>query len=139
MNDQASGIDERKAIVRRVEDTRFEYRGDFEKRVFFAPGAGSDFVRFTMYRAKPGLKSDLHTNPGDDACYIIQGEMIVEVDGEKLHVKEGDAFILRGGVPHQAELIGDKDLILISAHCEFCPLFQEWNAKQPNPQVHIGA
>lgn len=126
------------AIVRRVEDTRFDHRGEIEKRVFFAPGAGSDFVRFTMYRAKPGLKSDLHTNPGDDACYVIQGEMVVHVEGDSLRVRAGDAFILRRGVPHWAEVVGEEDLILISAHCEFCPLFREWNARQPVPQRHVG-
>jgi len=127
------------AIIRRVEDTKFEYRGEIEKRVFFAPGEGSDLLRFTMYRAKPGLESDLHTNPGDDASYVIQGELEVEVDGELIHVKAGDSFILRKGVPHKATVVGTEDLILISAHCEFCPLFQTWNESQDDPQVHIGA
>lgn len=128
---------DRRVVIRRVADTKAETRGQIEKRIFFSPGNGSDYVRFSMYRAKPGLESDLHTNPGDDCTYIIQGEIILEADGETFHLKEGDAFILRQGVPHKAKVVGTQDLILIASHCEFCPLFQEWNQKQPKPQPMI--
>lgn len=137
MADGSAKIDDRKVIVRRVEDTKPDTRGEFEKRIFFSPMGGADNVRFSMYRAKPGLKSDFHTNPGDDCSYIIQGEMILEAEGQTFHIKEGDALILRQGVMHRATVIGDKDLILIASHCEFCPLFQDWNAKQATPQKMI--
>jgi quercetin dioxygenase-like cupin family protein len=129
--------DTRKFIVRRVEDTKPETRGEIEKRIFFSPGEGSDHVRFTMYRAKPGLESDLHTNPGDDASYIIQGELILEAEGRTYNLKAGDAFILRQGVAHKAKVVGKEDLILLASHCEFCPLFQDWNRKQAKPQPMI--
>lgn len=132
-----SGTDNRKVIVRRVADTKSETRGQIEKRIFFSPGKGADNVRFSMYRAKPGLESDLHTNPGDDCSYIIQGEMILEAEGETHHLKPGDALILRQGVAHKAKVIGTDDLILIASHCEFCSLFQEWNQKQSKPQKMI--
>jgi quercetin dioxygenase-like cupin family protein len=134
----AEGMDNgARVIVRRVSDTKSDNRGEIEKRIFFSPGAGSDFVRFSMYRAKPGLASDLHTNPGDDCSYIIQGEILLEADGMTWHLKEGDAFILRRNVPHKATVIGNQDLILIASHCEFCPVFQDWNAKQAKPQEMI--
>jgi quercetin dioxygenase-like cupin family protein len=132
-----TGIDDRKVIVRRVADTKSETRGQIEKRIFFSPGKGADNVRFSMYRAKPGLESDLHTNPGDDCSYIIQGEMILEAEGRSYHLKPGDALILRQGVAHKAKIIGTDDLILIASHCEFCSLFQEWNARQSKPQKMV--
>ena len=121
-------------IIRRVEDTEPDTRGQFEKRVFFSPGKGSDFVRFTMYRAKPGQSSDLHVNPGDDCTYVLQGHIRLEADGKVWDVHTGDAFIIRRGIAHKATLMGEEELILITAHCEFCSLFQEWDAKQPVPQ-----
>jgi quercetin dioxygenase-like cupin family protein len=126
--------DDGNVIVRRVEDTVPETRGEIEKRVFFTPGQGADHVRFTMYRAKPGLKSDLHVNPGDDCSYIIQGRLILHSAGKTWELKAGDAFIIRRAEPHKAEVVGDEDLILIASHCEFCPLFQAWDAQQAVPQ-----
>jgi len=102
------------AIVRRVADTRSETRGRIEKRIFFSPGKGAD------------------------CSYIIQGEMILEAEGETHHLNPGDALILRQGGAHKAKVIGTDDPILIASHCEFCSLFQEWNHKQAKPQKTTG-
>lgn len=121
---------ERKAIVKRVEDTRVDARGDVEKRVFFTPGKGSQCVRFSYYCGKPGTESDLHTNKGDDCTYIMQGELKVEAGGETYHLKPGDAFYMPSDLPHKATIMGDKDLQIITAHCDMCPLYMEWEEKE---------
>jgi quercetin dioxygenase-like cupin family protein len=121
---------ERKAIVRRVEDTKEESRGDVEKRVFFTPGKGSECVRFSYYRAKPGIESDLHTNKGDDCTYIMQGAMKIEAGGETYHVKEGDAFYMPSDLPHKATIVGDQEFRIITAHCDMCALYMEKEEKE---------
>ncbi len=119
----------RKVVVRRVEEIREEARGDVEKRVFFTPGKGSQCVRFSYYRAKPGTESDLHTNKGDDCTYILRGEMKLEAGGETIHLKPGDALYIPSDLPHKATIVGDEELEIITAHCDLCPLYMEYEEK----------
>ncbi len=121
---------ERKPLVRRLEDTKVERRGAVEKRVFFAPGKGSECVRFSYYCGKPGTESDLHTNKGDDCSYILQGEIKIEAGDETYFLREGDVFYMPSDLPHKASIIGDKEIKIITAHCDFCPLYMEKEKKE---------
>jgi len=120
----------RKILIRRLKDTKVEGRGDVEKRVFFTPGKGSECVRFSYYCGKPGTQSDLHTNKGDDCTYIMQGEMKIEAAGETYFAKEGDAFYMPTDLPHKATITGKKELQIITAHCDMCPLYMEKEEKE---------
>ena len=115
----------RRALIVRLEDTRGEYRGDVEKRVFFTPGKGSECIRFSCYTGKPGTQSDLHTNKGDDCTYVLQGELKIEAAGEIYIIGPGDAFYMPSDLPHKATILGNEDLRIITAHCDMCPLYME--------------
>lgn len=114
---------ERKILIKRLEDTEVESRGEVEKRVFFAPGKGSECVRFSYYCGKPGTESDLHTNLGDDCTYILQGELKIEAGGETNFLKVGDTLYMPSNLLHKATIVGDKEMKIITAHCDSCPLY----------------
>lgn len=115
-----------KVLVRGEEDGEISGRGDITKVVVFSPSVtGNPFMRFSLYRAKPGLTSDLHFNEGDDIFYMIQGEMDLECDGEVFHVRAGQFASVKPAALHKARVVGDQEMVLISAHGDECPLLHE--------------
>ena len=48
-----------------------------------------------------GKPTPLHLHPGDDeVLYVLEGEILVHVDGEEHRVGEGGVFVAPRGVPH---------------------------------------
>jgi quercetin dioxygenase-like cupin family protein len=48
-----------------------------------------------------GKPTPLHVHPGDDeVLYVLEGEILVHVDGQEHHVGEGGVFVAPRGVPH---------------------------------------
>jgi len=56
----------------------------------------------------PNSRTDFHVNQTDEFFYQLEGNMFLRVINEKgrveeIHVKEGDIFLLPGGVPHSPQ------------------------------------
>lgn len=65
----------------------------------------------------PGASGILHTHPGDEAYYIIDGATGVAPDGKPIVFEPGVAKINARGVPHGAFTVtGDKTLKLLTVH-----------------------
>lgn len=48
-----------------------------------------------------GKPTPLHVHPGDDeVLYVLEGEILVHVDGQEHRVGEGGVFVAPRGVPH---------------------------------------
>jgi quercetin dioxygenase-like cupin family protein len=48
-----------------------------------------------------GKPTPLHVHPGDDeVLYVLEGEVLVHVDGQEHRVGEGGVFVAPRGVPH---------------------------------------
>ena len=48
-----------------------------------------------------GKPTPLHVHPGDDeVLYVLEGELLVHVDGQEHRVAQGGVFVAPRGVPH---------------------------------------
>jgi quercetin dioxygenase-like cupin family protein len=52
------------------------------------------------HRSVGGKSTPLHTHPEDEAIYVLEGELLVHIDGEEHRVAQGGLFVAPRGVPH---------------------------------------
>jgi quercetin dioxygenase-like cupin family protein len=54
----------------------------------------------------PGYVAPMHTHPGEEIIYVIEGTLEYEIGGKKSKVKAGDVLFVPAGIPHTATNIG---------------------------------
>jgi quercetin dioxygenase-like cupin family protein len=65
------------------------------------------------HRCVGGKSTPLHTHPEDEAIYVLEGELLVHIDGEEHRVGKGGFFVAPRGVPH-AMLVTSETAHLLS-------------------------
>ena len=71
----------------------------------------------SIIEVPPGASGVLHTHPGEEAYYVIEGASILRPDGTPLTLEPGLAKINVRDVPHGAFTVtGDKTLKLLTVH-----------------------
>lgn len=66
-----------------------------------APGEWSDDAFSLCEIQLPrGRATGLHTDSSHETFYVLEGELLFHVDGEKRHASAGDTVGIRRGVPH---------------------------------------
>lgn len=64
--------------------------------------AGREVVQ-AVAEIQPGAESGRHTHPGDEAGYIIDGTVTIEIQGKPAMTKKaGEGFIIPAGTVHNA-------------------------------------
>ena len=54
-----------------------------------------------------GVAAGRHTHPGEEVGYILQGTVVVEIDGQPpVKLKAGDPFLIPAGRIHDARNVG---------------------------------
>ena len=49
----------------------------------------------------PGVRVGKHTHPGEEVAYILEGTLVLEVEGKgRGNLKAGDVFFVEAGRPH---------------------------------------
>jgi quercetin dioxygenase-like cupin family protein len=70
------------------------------------PGTGREGVT-TVAEIPPGVTSARHSHPGEDFGYLIEGTIVLYVDGKPPQtVKAGETFFTERGQIHNARNIG---------------------------------
>ena len=70
------------------------------------PGTGREGVT-TVAEIPPGVTSARHSHPGEDFGYLIEGTIVLYVDGKAPQtVKAGETFFTERGQIHNARNIG---------------------------------
>jgi quercetin dioxygenase-like cupin family protein len=55
----------------------------------------------------PGAAAGKHTHPGEELGYILEGTLLLEVDGRPpVTLKAGDVFFVEAGKPHDGKNTG---------------------------------
>jgi quercetin dioxygenase-like cupin family protein len=63
----------------------------------------------------PNSSLGRHTHPGVDTGYVLEGELVLLVDGKpEQRLKAGHSYQNPAGVPHDARNIGDKPVRLFT-------------------------
>jgi quercetin dioxygenase-like cupin family protein len=56
---------------------------------------------------QPGVASGRHTHPGEEAGYVLEGQVEVTMDGKPaVIVKAGETFFIPAGVVHEGKNVG---------------------------------
>jgi len=64
-----------------------------------------------------GVSSARHSHPGDDFGYVIDGTIVLQVDGKPpLTVKAGEAFFTARGHVHNARNIGSRPARVVDTY-----------------------
>ena len=78
-------------------------RTDLQRHDLSAPGREVIQVRVDF---DPGYVAPMHTHPGEEIIYVIEGTLEYEIGGKKTTVKAGDVLFVPAGTPHTAKNIG---------------------------------
>ena len=78
-------------------------RTDLQRHDLSAPGREVIQVRVDF---DPGYVAPMHTHPGEEIVYVIEGTLEYEIGGKKSSVKAGDVLFVPAGTPHTATNIG---------------------------------
>ncbi len=81
-------------------------RTDLQRHDLSAPGREVIQVRVDF---DPGYVAPMHTHPGEEIIYVIEGTLEYEIGGKKSRVKAGDVLFVPSGTPHTATNIGSDN------------------------------
>ena len=58
-----------------------------------------------------------HTHPGEESSYVIEGTLVLEVDGKPpLTLKAGEVFFIPAGVVHAAKNVGKTQAKVLATY-----------------------
>ena len=82
-------------------------RIDLQRHDLSAPGRE---VVQTIVELAPGVRSSMHTHPGEEIVYVLEGAPLeYEVAGRpKVTLKPGDVLFIPAGTPHAARNVGNR-------------------------------
>ena len=81
-------------------------RTDLQRHDLSAPGREVIQVRVDF---DPGYVTPMHTHPGEEIIYVIEGTLEYEIGGKKSKVKAGDVLFVPAGTPYTATNIGSDN------------------------------
>jgi quercetin dioxygenase-like cupin family protein len=81
-------------------------RTDLQRHDLSAPGREVIQVRVDF---DPGYVAPMHTHPGEEIIYVIEGTLEYEIGGKKSRVKAGDVLFVPAETPHTATNIGSDN------------------------------
>ncbi len=91
---------------------------------------GGAFMLFEI-RMEQGKRTPLHTHPdSDETMYLLEGEILVHMDGREHHVVEGGLAVAPRGVPH-AFLVVSEVARMLCLHTPGCCQAFYWDASEP--------
>ncbi len=62
-----------------------------------------------------GHSRDFHTHDIDECYVVLEGELVVEIEGEaSTHVAKGDAYVVRAGTKHRPLALPHASILLIT-------------------------
>lgn len=75
--------------------------------------AGHTIIQMTL-EAPPGLDIARHTHPGVESSLILEGEVMLEVQGQAARTyRAGDGFQVPAGVPHAGRIGNARSKLFI--------------------------
>ncbi len=122
--------------------------GDGERRWFYGGGVhtwkataeqtGGAFLLFED-QMEGGKRTPLHTHPeSDETMFVLEGEILMHMDGEEHRVRAGGLAVAPRGVAH-AFLVVSEQARLLCLHTPGCCQAFYWDASEPIGPDAIGS
>src|SRR5580704_11988001 len=84
-----------------------------ERRV----GAYNDKLFLAEHRMENGWVGAAHSHPHDQIVYVVSGHLRIIAGGRTFEARQGDSFVVRGGVQHQASALAPSVVIDVFTPC----------------------
>ncbi len=111
------------AKVIALDSIQEEALGDLTRRVMVSPPrTGNRYLRVVYVTGNPGGRARVHTHPGEEALFTIQGKAAITVDGERHILEPNSVFVVPPRLEHPLEILGDTPWIAVCSFCDDCPL-----------------
>jgi quercetin dioxygenase-like cupin family protein len=110
-----------------------------DRREFFGGGVHTWMVRaeetdgaFFLFedRTEQGKMTPLHTHPSDETMYIVEGEIVMHLDGTNHSIAAGGVAVAPRGLPHAFMVVSESASILCLHTPGSCQAFY-WDASRP--------
>jgi len=89
-------------------------RVELQKHDLGTPGREAVVARGEF---QPGAAAPRHTHPGEEIGFVLEGEVVVEIDGQPAKtLKAGDTFFIPAGTVHTAKNTGKAAAAVISTY-----------------------
>jgi quercetin dioxygenase-like cupin family protein len=112
-----------------LESIQEENVGDLRRRVMVTPPrTGNRNLRLVYVTGSPGSKGKLHTHPGEEVLFTVQGQAAITVDGERHVLQPNSVFVVPPRLEHPLEVVGDTPWIAVCSFCDDCPLMANSSA-----------
>jgi quercetin dioxygenase-like cupin family protein len=106
-----------------------EALGDLTRRVMVSPPrTGNRNLRVVYVTGKPGGRGRVHTHPGEEVLFTIQGQAAITIDGERHILEPNSVFVVPPRLEHPLEIVGDTPWIAVCSFCDDCPLMAATSA-----------
>lgn len=77
--------------------------------------AGRSTAHFAEAVFPPGMQTRVHSHPGPEAFYVVEGEQCMETPTDKRVIAAGGTYIVERGLHMQAAPKGRRNLVLVIA------------------------
>lgn len=77
--------------------------------------AGPVTAHFAEAIFPPGMRTRVHSHPGPEAFYVVEGEQCMETPSDEAVIAAGESYVIPGGPHLQAAPRGRRNLVLILA------------------------
>jgi quercetin dioxygenase-like cupin family protein len=89
-------------------------RTELQRHDLSTPGYEAVQVRIDFDK---GTAFGMHTHPGEEVIYVLEGTFIYEVEGKgQITLKKGDTLFIPAGVAHSAKNIGKTKAIELATY-----------------------
>lgn len=81
---------------------------EVEDGVYLTRLVAGENTSVVHFRIEPGARVPEHSHHHEQAGYVLQGELVFELEGEERSASAGDSYVLAGDEVHAAENRGDE-------------------------------
>ena len=123
---EASAGATRRAVIRNIVEEPWQqfpghFGGALSKALVRPESAGSRLVDYRISTYQPMAHVELHAHKVQEQIYhVLDGEGMMEIDGERRVVRRHDVIFIPPGVPHKItnEGLGDLTFIVVTTPVE---------------------
>ena len=110
-------------------ECRWFYGGGVHTWKVTADETGGAFMLFED-RMERGKVTPLHTHPSVETMYVLEGEVLMHMDGQEHRIEPGGVAVAPAGVPHAFMVVSDIARLLCLHTPGCCQQFY-WDASEP--------
>lgn len=101
-------------LVRNVEDAerRWFYGGGVHTLLARSADTGDSFYLSSVVMERDKV-TPLHTHPVDESFYVVEGEILIHLDGQQFPLRAGGFALAPRGVPHAFKVVSDSATLVM--------------------------